>query len=105
MNRKITLRALGAKCGALGASGLANGVTPSAATACDARKPSSPSSAASATAVKPPPASQRNSRRVRPQKLRAIASTPLSRKRLVQVDELVEVQRQQAEPPQRFLGR
>ncbi len=67
MNRKMTLLAFAGNGGALGASGLTNGVTPSAATACRARNPSDPSRPVSATEPKPPPISQRNSRRVRPQ--------------------------------------
>src|ERR1700678_3948555 len=67
MKRKITLLALAGNGGALGASGLLNGVTPSAAMACRTIKPSPPKSPASATDPKPPPISQRNSRRVLPQ--------------------------------------
>src|SRR5271154_2183639 len=67
MKRKITLLALAGNGGALGASGLLNGVTPSAAIACRAMKPSPPNSPASATDPNPPPISQRNSRRVLPQ--------------------------------------
>ena len=52
MKRKMTLLALAAKCGFFGASGLANGVAPSAATACAAKKPS-PSSPARADAGEP----------------------------------------------------
>src|SRR5262245_33370188 len=66
---KMTLFAFGAWCGFFGASGLTYFVTPSAATACLAKKPPS-SNPASASPVKPAPASQRNSRRVRPQKSR-----------------------------------
>src|SRR5436190_21911326 len=67
MNRKITLLAWAGRGGAFGAIGLTHGVTPSAATHCRARNPSEPSSAVRATDPKPPPISQRNSRRVRPQ--------------------------------------
>src|SRR5262245_53320304 len=67
MNRKITLFALAARGGALGAIGLTNGDVPSAATACRARNPSAPSRPVSATPPKPPPISHKNSRRVRPQ--------------------------------------
>ena len=42
MNRKITLLAFAGNGGALGASGLRKGVTPSAATAWRARNPSEP---------------------------------------------------------------
>src|SRR5215212_817372 len=71
---KMTLLALGVKCGFLAPSGLTNLVWPSAATACLAKKASS-SRPARATPVKPAPACQRNSRRVRPQKSR-IRLTP-----------------------------
>src|SRR5215468_4871326 len=73
----MTLFALGAKCGFLGASGLTNFVTPSAAAACEAKKRSS-SRPARATPVKPAPASQKNSRRVRPQKLRGVCAIVVS---------------------------
>src|SRR3954454_2325013 len=77
MNRKITLLALGAKCGGFGASGLANVLAPaaaapaSAALARPAKNLSPESSPAKATPVNPAPASQRNSRRVRWQKVPA----------------------------------
>src|SRR6266849_2732342 len=111
----MTLLALGAKCGFLAARGLTNLLVPSSATACDARKPSSPSSADRATAVNPPPDSQRNSRRVRPQKsvmscsallaFRArLDSASAKCKRLIQIDEFVQVQGQQTQGPERFFG-
>src|SRR5438552_11824248 len=113
MYRKMTLLALAGKCGFLGASGLTNFVCPSAATAWRAKK-SSPSMADRATEAKPPPVCQRNSRRVRPQKLRGISSSSFSdasQKRatllrsvanlLIDVHELVQIQRQQAKAPQR----
>src|SRR6516165_4068856 len=68
MNRKITLLALAGRGDFFGASGLPNFVTPSAATACLAKKLSSDKRPVRASPVKPAPASQRNSRRVRPQK-------------------------------------
>src|SRR5438105_9670595 len=65
----MTAFAFGVKCGFFGASGLGNGVAPSAATACEAKNMSS-SNPDRATAAYPPPACQKNSRRVRPQKSR-----------------------------------
>src|SRR5438132_7845306 len=67
MNRKITARALAVTCGFFGAMGLAKRLCPSVAIACRARKPSPESMAVSATEANPPPASHKNSRRVRPQ--------------------------------------
>ena len=68
MNRKITLLALAGNGGSLGASGLAHGVFPSAATAWLLMKPSLPSSPVNARDVKPPPIWCKNSRlAVRPQ--------------------------------------
>ena len=67
MNRKMTLFAFAGCGGCLGAMGLLNRVTPSAATAWRDRNPSPPNSAVSATEANPPPASQSSSRRVRPQ--------------------------------------
>ena len=67
MNRKITLLALGAKCGGLGDSGFLNAVTPSAAVACELKNPSLESASIRPSPVKPAPVCQRNSRRVRPQ--------------------------------------
>src|SRR5882762_6097898 len=64
MNRKITDFAFGAKWGGRGASGLA----PTWVWAL-AKKPSCDRRPVSAKPVKPAPTSQRNSRRVRPQKL------------------------------------
>src|SRR6478735_7230710 len=71
MKRKITDLALGAKWGCLGARGLADlkGVAPSAATAWDERKPSLERRSRRPSEVKPAPACQRNSRRVRWQKV------------------------------------
>src|SRR5262249_19096719 len=71
MNKKMTLLHLAGKCGRRGASGLVMG-GPSARRLCRARN-SSPNIAAKATDMKPPPDSQRNSRRVRPQKFRKLA--------------------------------
>jgi hypothetical protein len=68
MYKKITLVAWGVKCGFFGASGLTHSLVLSAATACNLRNPSSPSIPAKATPVNPAPVSQKNSRRVRPQK-------------------------------------
>src|SRR6516225_6691249 len=67
MKRKITLLALGAKCGALGESGLAVLGESPAARALLEKRPSRESRSTNPSAVKPAPASQRNSRRVRPQ--------------------------------------
>src|SRR5262249_49990816 len=69
MNKKITLFALAANCGFLGASGFWNGVDPSAATACLLRKPSLERRPVNASEVNAPPVCQKNSRRVRWQKL------------------------------------
>src|SRR5262249_9007175 len=66
MNRKMTLLAFGAKWGGREASGL-SGRGAAAARASRAKNPSRDSRSSSPSAVKPPPASQRNSRRVRPQ--------------------------------------
>src|SRR5258708_39336648 len=104
MNRKTTLFALGPKCGGRGASGLATdcGLTDSCAATLP-KKPSSESSAASATPVKPAPASQRNSRRVRPQKLPCgmrIFNLPL-----IKIHELIQIQHQQTEQIERPLRR
>src|SRR5258708_5432315 len=65
MNKKITFLAFGVNCGSFGASGL-RGL--SAAAAWLAKKPSPESKPVKASPVKPAPASQRNSRRVRRQK-------------------------------------
>src|SRR5688572_24970295 len=67
MKRKITLLALAGSMAGLGARGLAKGVTPSAALACEFRKPSRLRRSTSPRPVKPAPTCQRNSRRVRPQ--------------------------------------
>src|SRR5260221_1484766 len=68
MKRKITLLALGAIIAALAARGLANCETPSAATAWLEKKPSLLRRSMRPSEVKPAPACQRNSRRVRPPK-------------------------------------
>src|SRR5262249_32666532 len=97
MKRKMTLLALAAWCGGLGASGLRNRSGISAAHARPAKKPS-PKSPVSATAPKPPPISQRNSRRVRRQngpEERLLMS-------LVQVKEFIRAQGQQAVAPERL---
>src|SRR3954451_7418724 len=65
MKRKMTLLAFAVSNGGLGASGLANCA---AACADFVKKPSAESNDVSAAAPKPQPVSQRNSRRVRPQK-------------------------------------
>src|SRR5262249_37091425 len=82
MNRKMTLFALGAKCGGRGASGFADGAVWLACAGLS-KKPSCDKSAVSATPVKPAPASQRNSRRVRRQKvlagLESFISVPIHR--------------------------
>src|SRR5262245_47477364 len=106
MNRKMTLLAFAAKCGFFGASGLTNAAGRGGAAARAAKNPSS-SSPARATPVKPAPASQRNSRRVRPQKSRlALPIGPLRLGfRSIEVDELVQVQPQQAEVAQGLVGR
>src|SRR5579885_1429808 len=102
MYRKITLRAFAGRCGFFGARGLTKGT---GAPAARERKKSSPRSPARATPVKPQPACQRNSRRVRPQKLPVMSSpssspdSPMS----VQINELVDVQGQQAEAGQGLL--
>src|SRR6516165_7273760 len=111
MNRKITLLALAGRGDFFGASGLPNFVTPSAATACLAKKLSSDRRPVRASPVKPAPASQRNSRRVLPQKERAgpdeseerRSMTSLHRNRSIEVAELVEVQHHEAEVFQRRL--
>src|SRR5689334_13775283 len=71
---KMTDLALGGKCGFLGASGLRNG----SAAAARPKNPSAESRPVSATAPKPAPVSQRNSRRVRRQNWQAsFMVTPL----------------------------
>src|SRR4051794_25828168 len=118
MNRNITLLAFGAKCGGFGASGLANApAAPSFASAPRAlppKKPSPESSPARATPVNPAPASQRNSRRVRWQKVPAgVVGSEEGRFRFmrgplrfrwaraihdsIEVNELVEIQHHEAE--------
>jgi len=70
MKRKITLFALAGSIGGFGASGPPGiGVEPSNASAWRRMKPSEASMPVSATEVNAPPACQRNSRRVRPQKV------------------------------------
>src|SRR4051794_4677488 len=91
MKRKMTLFALPGKCVGFGASGLAG-----AAAARPPKKPSCERSPVSARPVKPAPASQRNSRRVRRQNWRALMGQSS-----VQVDELVQVQDRQAKVRQR----
>src|SRR5947209_311894 len=101
----MTLFAFAGKCGFFGVSGFRKVLIPSAATACVARKPSSPSRAASASETKPPPACQRNSRRVRPQNSEVrfgrvesfIVCSRGAGAASVQIDEFVEVQRHEAE--------
>src|SRR4051794_17187196 len=63
MNRKMTLVAFASKWGGLGDSG-----SGASAAVARGRNPSSASIEARARPAKPPPACQRNSRRVRPQK-------------------------------------
>src|SRR4051812_21014602 len=87
INRKMTLLAVAGIRGAFGASGFGNCV---AARAAPVKKPSAESKDVSAAAPKPHPVSQRNSRRVRPQKLfRPLFGIPVP---LVQIHELVAVQ-------------
>src|SRR5688572_8086171 len=111
MNRKMTLLALAANCGGLGASGLAR-AGPRGDSAATAR-PGGGRRPARASPVNPAPASQRNSRRVRRQKvpggpgwslgrLGLMTRAPSSR-RSIDVEEFVEVQDDQAEGPQRLL--
>src|SRR5947208_17012135 len=71
MNRKMTLLALPLKCWGLGESGLAEGASGAGALAkaLPEKKPARSSRPERATPVKPAPACQRNSRRVRPQKV------------------------------------
>src|SRR5688572_2904814 len=89
MKRKITFLARAPKWGGFGARGLANLVMPSAAWACR-EKNSLPRSPVRATDAKPPPISQRNSCRVRPQNWRRVM-------RSIQVEELVQVVDEEAE--------
>src|SRR4051794_4542721 len=67
MNRKITLFAFAGKCPGFGASGLADLAADSAAPAVRPKNRSRESISTSPRPVKPAPACQRNSRRVRPQ--------------------------------------
>src|SRR5215213_9576406 len=69
MNRKMTLFALPLNCWGLGESGLGDGADAPAASALPAKNPARSSNPESATPVNPAPACQRNSRRVRPQKV------------------------------------
>src|SRR5947209_18320448 len=109
MNRKITLRALGVKWGGRGASGLTKRV--GVAAAARLKKPSADSRPVRATAPKPAPVSQRNSRRVRPQNWRGIVKAPCisplplcggGEKKSIEVDKLVRVQDHQAVEAQRL---
>src|SRR4051794_33604837 len=68
MNRKMTDFALAGKCGFLGAIGLRKALLAVVASALLSKKPSAASSPVRPRPVKPAPVSQRNSRRVRPQK-------------------------------------
>src|SRR5438067_1921786 len=102
MYRKITLRALGRKWGFRGASGLADGPAAVAAFARAAKNPSRSSRPARARPVKPAPASQRNSRRVRWQKVpsgrgKSEARSAMAGPPSIQVHHLVQVQHHQAE--------
>src|SRR5262245_9478199 len=90
---KITLFALPGKCGFFGAMGLANFALPPEAPALGVKKPSAESRPVRASPVKPPPASQRNSRRVRPQNWVVIGNPS------IEIRKLVAVQRQQAIKP------
>src|SRR4051794_293595 len=71
MNRKMTLFALPLNCWGLGERGLAEGASGAGAlaNALLEKKPARSSRPDRATPVKPAPACQRNSRRVRPQKV------------------------------------
>src|SRR5207244_1798933 len=110
MNRKITLRAFGSKCGGRGASGLMKRAGRVSARAW-LKKPSADSRPVRATAPKPAPVSQRNSRRVRPQNWRGIVKAPCisplplcggGEKKSIEVDKLVRVQDHQAVEAQRL---
>src|SRR5438094_10361754 len=96
---KMTDFAWAGKCGFLGASGLTNRPGPSSAAAALLKKSSADSSPVRATAPKPPPTSQRNSRRVRPQNWRGVDEWFIAS---IQVEKLVRVQQQQAILPQRL---
>ena len=78
MNRTIHALAFAGKCGALGASGDAAEASRSAPATVLAKNPSVASKVVSAVPTNPPPASHRNSRRVRPQgvKARGISWSP-----------------------------
>ena len=78
MNRKMTLFA---RAGNLG-DPTVNESSPASVSevaVARGRKPSFPNSALSAAAPKPQPVSQRNSRRVRPQKLRGVVQSLMGR--------------------------
>src|SRR5436305_11279029 len=91
---RLTLLAWAGRISCLGASGLTN----FSAALARVKNPSAESSPVRATEPKPPPTSQRNSRRVRPQNCRPSMEGPRSgdRRWSVQVNELVGVQQQQA---------
>src|SRR5688572_3631645 len=102
MNRKMTLLALAGSLGDLDASGL---LLPGVSDVAPARgrKPSPASSEVSAAAPKPQPVSQRNSRRVRPQKLRGFELDFIGRSVIkqvstasIEVNELRQIQNGQA---------
>src|SRR5437764_9552003 len=95
---KMTLFAFAAKCGFFGASGLAKLVLGGAAVS------ESPNNPASATAPKPPPISQRNSRRVRPQNWRGAFITRSTLHCSIQIHKLIRIQHQQTILLQRFGG-
>src|SRR5262245_19631452 len=99
MNRKITLSAFAAKWGVFGARGFAAFGRTSEP---EARGSSPPrvSRSIRPRPAKPPPASQRNSRRVRPQKLprgpaSAMVGTPSQLS--VEIEEFVEIERDERE--------
>src|SRR5262245_18280588 len=96
MNRKMTLVAFGVVCGGFGASGLTDGLGLSAATGSAAKNRSS-SRPDTTTAPNPPPSCQRNSRRVGLQNSRIFCRIGRPPRGSVEVDELIEVQRQEAE--------
>src|SRR6185437_11946383 len=105
--RKMTLLAGVAKCCDFGASGL-TGAGASLARAWRLKKPSAPSRLDSATPAKPAPISHTNSRRVCPQGKRdcrpritcceaGIEAESSCAKSLVDIDELIQVQKYMAE--------
>src|SRR5215470_7939551 len=87
MNRKTTCLAFAGKCGGLGASGFVGwgSVAPSSLTL---KKPSRLSRSIKARPAKPPPISQRNSRRLRPQGVRFGAKRAIS----IRVDKFVQIE-------------